>query len=144
MARRVLLAPGVETLNRLRLRARPLAGAALGGLAGTAVDVALLSTLLHRGVSVATAAFTGAIAGAVLCFVANKYVAFRDRSRLDVRQVAAFGGVALATAVLMAIAMHLACDRAHLPYLTAKVVCAAVIFVCWSYPAQRRLVFAAA
>lgn len=134
----------METLNRLRTRARPLAGAALGGLAGTAVDVGLLSTLLHRGVGVACAAFAGAIAGAVLCFVANKYVAFRDRSRLDVRQVAAFGGVALATAVLMAIAMHLACDRAHLPYLTAKVVCAAVIFVCWSYPAQRRLVFAAA
>lgn len=134
----------METLNRLRIRARPLAGAALGGLAGTAVDVCLLSTLLHRGVGVAYAAFAGAIAGAVLCFVANKYVAFRDRSRLDLRQVAAFGGVALATAVLMAIAMHLACDRAHLPYLTAKVVCAAVIFVCWSYPAQRRLVFAAA
>lgn len=134
----------METINRLRTRARPLAGAALGGLAGTAVDVCLLSTLLHRGVGVATAAFAGAIAGAVLCFVANKYVAFRDRSRLDLRQVAAFGGVALATAVLMAVAMHLACDRAHLPYLTAKVVCAAVIFVCWSYPAQRRLVFAAA
>jgi len=134
----------VETLNRLRTRARPLAGAAIGGLAGTAVDVGLLSTLLHRGVGVATAAFAGAMAGAVLCFVANKYVAFRDRSRIELRQVAAFGGVALATAVLMAIAMHLACDRAHLPYLTAKVVCAAVIFVCWSYPAQRRLVFAPA
>ncbi len=134
----------MKTLNHLRTRARPLAGAALGGLAGTAVDVGLLSTLLHRGVGVAYAAFAGAIAGAVLCFVANKYVAFRDRSRTDLRQVAAFGGVALATAVLMAIAMHLACDRAHVPYLTAKVVCAAVIFVCWSYPAQRRLVFAAA
>ena len=134
----------MKTLNHLRTRARPLAGAALGGLAGTAVDVCLLSTLLHRGVGVAYAAFAGAIAGAVLCFVANKYLAFRDRSRIELRQVAAFGGVALATAVLMAIAMHLACDRAHLPYLTAKVVCAAVIFVCWSYPAQRRLVFAAA
>ncbi|MBK9030952.1 MAG: GtrA family protein [Myxococcales bacterium] len=134
----------METLHQLRVRLKPLAGAAIGGLAGTVVDVVILSMLCHRGVAVAYAAFAGAMAGAVLCFVANKYVAFGDRRRPDLRQVAAFGGVALATAVLMAVAMHLACDRAHLPYLTAKVVCAAVIFVCWSYPAQRRLVFAPA
>ena len=87
---------------------------------------------------------TATIAGAALCFVANKYVAFRDQRRTDARQVIAFAAVALGTAVLMAIAMHLACERAHLPYLTAKVLCAALIFACWSYPAQRRLVFAAA
>jgi putative flippase GtrA len=107
-------------------------------------DVVVLAALLNRGIPVALAAFVGAIAGAGLCFVANKYVAFRDRSRADLRQVLAFAGVALGSAILMAGAMHLACDRAHLPYLTAKVVCAAVIFVCWSYPAQRRLVFASA
>ena len=134
----------MQNIERLRNRLRPLAGAALGGLAGTAIDVVILSTLCQRGIPVAYAAFTGAMAGAVLCFLANKYLAFRDGRPTDVRQVASFGGVALSTAILMAIAMHLACDRAHLPYLTAKVVCAAVIFVCWSYPAQRRLVFAPA
>jgi hypothetical protein len=42
----------------------------------------------------------------------------------------------------MAAAMHAACTRAHLPYLVAKAGCGLVVFVCWSYPAQRRLVFA--
>jgi putative flippase GtrA len=130
--------------RHLHRRLGPAAGAAIGGLAGTAIDVVVLAALLNRGIPVALAAFVGAIAGAGLCFVANKYVAFRDRSRADLRQVLAFAGVALGSAILMAGAMHLACDRAHLPYLTAKVVCAAVIFVCWSYPAQRRLVFASA
>ncbi|MEZ4404841.1 MAG: GtrA family protein [Kofleriaceae bacterium] len=134
----------MDTSRPLLARLRPLAGAAAGGLAGTVVDVGILATLCNRGVGVAYAAFIGAMAGAVLCFLANKYVAFRDRRRTSARQVVSFGGVALATALLMAAAMHLACDRAHLPYLTAKLVCAAVIFVCWSYPAQRRLVFASA
>lgn len=116
-------------------------GAAIGGLAGTAIDVVVLAALCNRGISVAVAAFAGAMAGALFCFVANKYVAFRDHRRTDARQVISFAGVALGTAVLMAGAMYLACDRAHLPYLTAKVVCAAIVFVCWSYPAQRRLVF---
>jgi putative flippase GtrA len=142
VARRVLLPRAVQTLQRFRKRVQPLAGAALGGIAGTSVDVVILSTLCHRGVAVAYAAFAGALAGAGLCFVANKYVAFRDHRRTNARQVATFGGVALATALLMAVGMHLACDRAHLPYLTAKLVCAALVFVGWSYPAQRRLVFA--
>ena len=134
----------MDPLRHLTRRVRPIAGAAIGGLAGTAIDLVVLATLCHRGVAVAYAAFAGAMAGAALCFLANKYVAFRDHRRTDVRQVLAFGGVALGTAVLMAVAMHVACNRAHLPYLTAKLLCAAVIFACWSYPAQRRLVFAAA
>ena len=142
------LCPDVPPLHQLprhlHRRLGPAAGAAIGGLAGTAIDVVVLAALLNRGIPVALAAFVGAIAGAGLCFVANKYVAFRDHRRTDVRQVLAFGGVALGTAVLMAVAMHVACNRAHLPYLTAKLVCAAVIFACWSYPAQRRLVFVAA
>lgn len=124
-------------------RLRTMAAAALGGLAATAIDVGLLSTLLHRGVGVARAAFAGALAGAIVSFLASKYVAFGDRRRPDVKQLGAFAGVALSTAALMAVAMYLACDRAHLPYLAAKLGCAALIFVCWSYPAQRR-VFAAA
>jgi putative flippase GtrA len=129
-------------LRDLPDRLKPVAAAAIGGVLGTAIDVVVLAALCNRGVAVALAAFLGAVAGAVFCFVANKYVAFRDRRPTDFRQVASFALVALATAVLMAISMHLACDRGHLPYLTAKVICAALVFVCWSYPAQRRLVFA--
>jgi putative flippase GtrA len=132
----------VPTLQTLAHRLRPLAAAALGGVLSTVVDVAVLAALVRSGVAIPLAAFIGACSGAGICFVANKYIAFRDNRPADARQIATFAAVALATALLMAFAMHVACDRGHLPYLTAKLLCAAVVFVCWSYPAQRRLVFA--
>lgn len=130
------------TTRNLARRLRPIAAASFGGITSTVLDIAVLAALVRSGVSVAVAAFAGAAAGAVLCFVANKYVAFRDQRPADVRQALSFALVALASAVLMAVAMHVACDRGHLPYLTAKIVCAVIVFACWSYPAQRRLVFA--
>jgi len=116
-------------------------GAGAGGIVGTAIDVAVLAALIHAGAAVALAAFLGSASGAGVCFVINKYVAFRDHRPVDVRQVASFAAVALVTSLLMAGAMHVACVGAHLPYLLAKLVCAALVFGCWSYPAQRRLVF---
>jgi len=116
----------------------------VAGLTSTAVDVILLAVLVHAGVDVALAAFAGAAAGAAVCFLLNKYVAFRDHRPIALRQVAMFALVAFGTATFMALAMHVACSRAHVPYLVAKLLCGAVIFVCWSYPVQRRLVFATA
>ncbi len=124
-------------------RQRRVLGASVGGTTSTAVDVAVLILLVHAGVNVALAAFIGAAAGAVICFVINKYVAFRDHSPIDLRQVFMFGTVAFGTALLMAASMHIACNQAHLPYLAAKLLCGLVVFACWSYPAQRRLVFVA-
>jgi putative flippase GtrA len=131
----------VLTIRNLQRRLKPVAAAGIGGVLGTAVDVVVLSILYHRGVSIAVATFIGAAAGAVLCFVGNKYVAFRDPRPLAARQVVSFAGVSIAAAVLMAITMHVACG-AGLPYLTAKLICALLVFACWSYPAQRHLVFA--
>jgi len=116
-------------------------GAAAGGVLGTAVDVAVLALLIERGAAIAPGAFAGSLAGAGVSFVVSKYVAFSDRSPVRLRQVAAFGLVATATAALMAIAMHLAVVVMGAPYLIAKGLCAAVVFALWSYPAQRRLVF---
>ena len=48
----------------------------------------------------------------------------------------------LGTALFTAAAMHLACERGHVPYLLAKVLTGTAIFAVWTYPAQRRLVFA--
>jgi hypothetical protein len=50
--------------------------------------------------------------------------------------------VAAATALLMAAAMQLFAVELGVPYLAAKVVCSALVFLAWTYPAQRRLVFA--
>lgn len=117
-------------------------GASLGGVVATSVDIGVLSLLVavvHASIPVA--AFAGAASGATLCFLINRRV-FGDRRRITAAQVLRFAAVSLATAVLMAGAMQLVAVRLAVPYLLAKVICAAVVFICWSYPAQRRLVFA--
>jgi len=125
-------------------RQRRVLGASVGGLTSTTVDIIVLTILVESGMAVALAAFLGAAAGAVVCFLLNKYIAFRDHRPIDVRQVLGFAGVAFGTALFMAVSMHLACVHGHLPYLAAKVLCGLVVFVCWSYPVQRRFVFSPA
>lgn len=122
----------------------PTLYACLGGIAATAVDVAVLAALVELGAPVALAAAVGVLAGAVANFVANKYVAFRDHSPLSVRQVGAFGLVAVGTALLMAVAMQVVAVWGGVAYLLAKAACAAVLFFVWSLPAQKRFVFAPA
>jgi putative flippase GtrA len=123
----------------VKTRTTILAGA--GGIVGTAVDVLVLAALLRLGVSVALAAGVGALSGAVICFAANKYVAFRDHTSLSAKQCGAFGLVAVGTALLMAIAMHATVVGLGLPVLVAKALCAIVMFFAWSLPAQKRFVF---
>ena len=113
----------------------------MGGAVGSVLDVAVLVLLVEHGAQVAVAAFCGAAAGAIVNFALNKYFAFRDRSRITARQLARFGIVAVATAALMALAMQLVAVTLAVPYLLAKLICAAVVFAVWTYPAQRRLVF---
>src|SRR5262249_4152188 len=97
--------------------------------------------LVELGTRVPVAAFCGAATGAVVNFALNKYLAFRDRSRITARQLVRFGLVAVATALLMAVAMQLVAMQLGVPYLLAKLICAAAVFAVWTYPAQRRLVF---
>jgi len=120
---------------------RSLPAAALGGGIATAVDVTTLVLLVHAGVAVALAAFSGATIGAVTCFAWNKYVAFRDRSPITVQQLGRFGIVAVATALLMAFAMHVVAVKLGVPLVPAKLGCSAAVFLAWTFPAQRRLVF---
>ena len=120
---------------------RELVHAGIGGAIGTGLDVTMLVLLVHVGVAIPAAAFCGAAVGAVACFVLNKYVAFRDRTPITAHQLARFGTVAVATALLMAFAMKLVAVQLGVPVLPAKLLCAAAIFAFWTYPAQRRLVF---
>ena len=120
---------------------RQLAAAGMGGAIGSALDVAVLVLLVEHGTRVPVAAFCGAAAGAVLNFALNKYIAFHDHSRITAPQLARFGSVAVATAILMALAMQLVAVTLGVPYLLAKLICAAAVFAVWTYPAQRRLVF---
>ena len=120
---------------------RELVASGLGGAVATAVDVCVLVLMVQHAAPIAAAAFCGASAGAVANFALNKYVAFRDRSSITLHQLARFGLVAVATAALMAVAMHIVAVELGVPYLVAKLICAAVVFAIWTYPAQRRLVF---
>lgn len=120
---------------------RELVSAGAGGAVGSALDVAVLVLMVEHAAPVAAAAFCGAAAGAVMNFALNKYFAFRDRSPITGRQLARFGLVAVATALLMAGAMQLVAVELGVPYVIAKLICAAAVFAVWTYPAQRRLVF---
>jgi putative flippase GtrA len=125
----------------MRNEMRKILRAGLAGGCATTTDVTVLTRLVHHGAPIALSAFAGAVCGAVVCFVMNKYVTFRDRSPLHVRQVARFGMVASCTAVITALAMQLLAVVLGVPYLLAKAVCAVLVFSCWSYPAQKRVVF---
>jgi putative flippase GtrA len=121
---------------------RELLTAGLAGTFGTGLDFGVLVLLVGRHVPIPIATFIAALAGAATNFTANKYVAFRDRSPISLGQVVRFDLVALVAALLMAAAMKVATANLGLPVLTAKLACAAVVFATWTYPAQRRLVFA--
>jgi putative flippase GtrA len=120
---------------------RQLVTAGAGSAVGTLVDIAVLVLLVERHVPVGGAAFCGALAGAVINFALSKYVAFRDRTPIRGAQLGRFGLVAVATGALLAVAMHVAVKGLGVPYLVAKLLCAAIVFAVWTYPAQRRLVF---
>ena len=120
---------------------RKMLAAGVSGGAATVMDVSTLVLLVQHGTPVALAAFVACAAGAVVCFTLNKYIAFRDRSRITWQQLGRFGLVAVTTAVLMALSMELFAVKLGVPYLLAKVICAVLVFVAWGYPAQRRLVF---
>ena len=128
----------------MKARLGQLLAAGLGGALATAADVSTLVLLVHRGTPVALAAFVACSVGAVVCFTANKYIAFRDHSKVTWQQLGRFGLVAVATALMLAAAMQLSVVGLGVPYLLAKLVCSALVFLAWTYPAQRRLVFATA
>jgi putative flippase GtrA len=134
MAHRVLIVLAIMQL-------RQMATAGLGGIAATVVDVSSLVLMVKHGTPVALAAFIAAVCGAAVGFTMNKYIAFRDRSPIQFEQCARFGLVAVATALLMAGAMQLFVVHLGAPVLLAKIICSALVFLAWTYPAQRRLVF---
>jgi len=121
---------------------REILAAGAGGIAATISDaVALLLMKNVAGMPVALSAFLAAGIGAVVCFVWNKYLAFRDGAPVTLDQLVRYGGVALTTAILTAGAMQVLVVNAHVPTLLAKAVTAAAIFFVWTFPAQRRFVF---
>jgi putative flippase GtrA len=121
---------------------RQLVIAGVAGVAGTSLDVGALVLMVKHGTAIPVATFLAALVGAATIFVLNKYVAFRDHSPVNVSQLARFGFVAVSAAMLMAVAMKIVAVKFAVPVVMAKLICAAIVFAIWTYPAQRRLVFA--
>ena len=128
-------------IDCLVMQLRQLVTAGLGGVAATVVDMAALVLMVKGGMPVAVSAFLAAAAGAAVGFLMNKHIAFRDRSPVTWQQCGRFAGVAVATALLMAVAMQLFAVVLGIHLVVAKVVCSALVFLAWTYPAQRKLVF---
>ena len=118
-----------------------MAAAGLGGIGATVTDVTLLVLMVKSGTPVALAAFICAACGAAVGFTMNKYIAFRDRSPVSLEQCARFAVVAVVTALFMALSMHVFAVKLGVNVLAAKLICSALVFLAWTYPAQRRLVF---
>lgn len=115
--------------------------ASCGGLLATVLDAGLLLLLVEAGCPVGPAALLAASAGAVFGFGFNRRVAFSDRSPLRWQQAASATLVAVVGAIAMAVSMHIAVELGGLPTLLAKALCALLVFLLWSLPAQRYLVF---
>lgn len=114
----------------------------VSGVVATGIDIAALVLLVEALRShVTLAAFLAAALGGVCNFLINKYWAFRDSSRIDLRQVTVYGFVSLVTAAFVAAAVHMLAVVMVLPYLIAKAIAAVLVFLVWTYPAQSRLVF---
>ena len=114
----------------------------VSGIVATTVDVTalvLLVELLRSHVTIA--AFLAASLGGVTNFFINKYWAFDDDAPLQMRQIAIYALVSLVTAAFTAAAIHILAVLIGVPYLIAKAIAAALVFLIWTYPAQARLVF---
>lgn len=126
-------------------RTKQLLKVGASGALATAIDVSTLIILVELAhVHVTLAAFLAALAGGITNFLVNKFWAFGDFSRVDVRQVASYAVVSLVTAGFVAAAVHLFAVMIGWPYLVAKAVAAVTVFIGWSYPAQAKFVFPAA
>lgn len=123
-------------------RKKQMVRVGLSGVLATAIDVATLIILVEVfGVYVTIAAFVAALNGGVTNFLVNKFWAFGDFSRIDLRQISSYAVVSLITALFVAGAVHLFAVVIGWPYLVAKAVAAMTVFCAWSYPAQAKLVF---
>ena len=121
---------------------REIAAAGLGGIAGTVFDVVTLTVLVKLSVASApVSAFLAAGVGAVVCFVWNKFIAFRDGTAVTLEQVVRFGIVAVTTGLLTAGAVKLLYVDHGVPLLLSKAIAAAAIFAVWTFPAQKYFVF---
>lgn len=99
------------------------------GVVSTAVDVAVLYLAVH-GLRLPTvpASALGVVAGCLVSFVLNKYVAFGDAGGPVLAQAGKYAATAVAATLVHATLMGALVDHARMPLLAAKLLCDVVVF----------------
>lgn len=72
--------------------------------------------------------------GLLVQFFGNKYFAFRDRSQALVQQGARFALVEVGALVLNGLSFHVVVAATAVPYVLARLLCSAGVYVGYSFP----------
>ena len=122
-----------------------LVRSAVVGAVATLADLSLL-LLLTRALQIrpALANVPTLTLGLLIQFCGNKYFTFADRTARVVRQAARFLGVEAFTLLFNVAAFHLLAVLLHVPVLPARGLGTLAVYVGFSLPAWRRVVFSGA
>jgi putative flippase GtrA len=114
----------------------------LTSLGTTALDFAILATLYQLvGAPLALSTFAGSVCGATANFLINRRWTFRAHTGHAGHQVARYLAVQAGSAGLHTGGVSLLAGPFGVPYLVAKLVVAALVYLGWNYPLLRHWVF---
>jgi len=116
----------------------------IASVISTAVDfgtMVLVVQLLHR--TPVTGTVLGASCGAVTNFQLGRHFTFGTHSAGVGPQAFRYAMVSAASAGLNALGEYGLHDRLHLQYLSARIMVAVAVSLCWNFPLQRHFVFRA-
>lgn len=113
----------------------PLARSLAVGIVATATDLGMLWLFVAvLAIPEALANVPALLAGVLVQFFGNKYLAFGDRSRAFVRQGALFAAIECGALLLNAGLFHLLAVVLGAHYLVARLAASALVYVAYSYP----------
>ncbi|MDB4927964.1 MAG: CDP-diacylglycerol--glycerol-3-phosphate 3-phosphatidyltransferase [Myxococcaceae bacterium] len=114
----------------------------LGSVAATLVDFGTLAALVElAGVSPVAGTALGALAGAVTNFTLARRWIFRDHAGTAAAQALRYAVVSGASLGLNTLGEYLLVTRLGGHYLAARVVVAVAVSLLWNFPMHRRFVF---
>jgi putative flippase GtrA len=112
----------------------------LVGAIATVVDLAVLALLVELvGLHPGAANVPALLLGVAIQFAGNKWFAFGDRRRELLSQGLRFMAVEAGTLALNAVLFQLLIAIAPLPYLLARLVATAAVYLGFSYPLWARI-----
>ena len=125
---------------RTQDRSSTLVRSAAVGAAASIADLFSLFLLVEWiGLGPTTANLPALLLGLVIQYFGNKFFAFRDHRRDHLRQGGLFLIVEIGAFALSAALFHGLVVLIGIPYLLARIVASAIIYLGFSYPLWRRI-----